>query len=83
MFKKDAILFFQGNQAALAKAAGVSPQAVFQWGELVPEGRAQRLVEASEGALVYNKDVYDEYRKEKQKGNLIHENQSQGCDAGA
>lgn len=82
MFKKDAILFFQGNQAALAKAACVSPQAVFQWGELVPEGRAQRLVEASEGALVYNKDVYDEYRKEKQKGNLIHENQSQGCDAG-
>lgn len=81
MFKKDAILFFQGNQAALAKAAGVSPQAVFQWGELVPEGRAQRLVQASEGALVYNKDVYDEYRKEKQRGNLIHENQSQGCDA--
>lgn len=82
MFKKDAILFFQGNQVALAKAAGVSPQAVFQWGALVPEGRAQRLVEASEGALVYNKDIYDEYRKEKQKGNLIHENQSQGCDAG-
>ncbi|MGC0795419.1 Cro/CI family transcriptional regulator [Pantoea agglomerans] len=82
MFKKDAILFFQGNQAALAKAAGVSPQAVFQWGDLVPEGRAQRLVEASEGALVYNKDVYDEYRKEKQKVNLIHENQSQGSEAG-
>lgn len=82
MFKKDAILFFQGNQAAVAKAAGVSPQAVFQWGDLVPEGRAQRLVEASEGALVYNKDVYDEYRKEKQKVNLIHENQSQGSEAG-
>jgi len=82
VFKRDAILFFRGNQAALAKAAGVSPQAVFQWGDLVPEGRAQRLVEASEGALVYNKVVYDEYRKEKQKGNLIHENQSQGCDSG-
>jgi len=82
VFKRDAILFFQGNQAALAKAAGVSPQAVFQWGELVPEGRAQRLVEASEGTLVYNKDIYDEYRKEKQKGNLIHENQSQGSEAG-
>lgn len=82
MYKNDAILFFKGNQAALAKAAGVSPQAVFQWGDLVPEGRAQRLVEASNGALVYDKHIYDEYRKEKQKGNLIHENQPQGSGSG-
>lgn len=76
MFKKDAIRFFGNNKAELARAAGVSPQAVAQWGRLVPEGRASRLVDASGGVLVYDSSVYDAYRTAKWKVKLNHENQS-------
>lgn len=61
MLKSDAIKFY-GTRAKVAEAAGVDPSAVSQWGRLVPEGRAQRLVEASGGALVYDKNIYDQYR---------------------
>ncbi|EJM2198484.1 Cro/CI family transcriptional regulator, partial [Escherichia albertii] len=44
MFKSDVINFY-GTKAKVAKAAGVDPSAVSQWGELVPEGRAMRLQE--------------------------------------
>ncbi|HCN7969992.1 TPA: site-specific DNA-methyltransferase [Escherichia coli] len=50
MFKSDVINFY-GTKAKVAKAAGVDPSAVSQWGELVPEGRAMRLQEASGGEL--------------------------------
>lgn len=46
------------------------------WGELVPEGRAMRLQEASGGELQYDPKVYDEYRKAKRPGKVIHENQA-------
>ncbi|WP_208951691.1 Cro/CI family transcriptional regulator [Rahnella sp. ChDrAdgB13] len=76
MFKEDAVRFFNNNQALLAKAAGVSSQAVSQWGDLVPEGRTARLVAASGGALVYDSAVYDAHRKAKREGELNHENQA-------
>lgn len=75
MLKQDAINFF-GNKTKLAKAAGVSRPSVSAWGELVPEGRAARLVEASGGALVYNSALYDAYRTAKRKGDVNHENQA-------
>lgn len=50
MFKSDVINFY-GTKAKVAKAAGVDPSAVSQWQELVPEGRAMRLQEASGGEL--------------------------------
>lgn len=62
MLKSDAIKFY-GTRIKVARAAGVDPSAVSQWGELVPEGRAMRLQEASGGALHYDPKVYDEYRK--------------------
>ncbi|TWW07790.1 transcriptional regulator, partial [Klebsiella sp. ME-303] len=49
---------------------------VSQWGLLVPEGRAQRLVDASSGKLTYDKDIYDQYRNEKRSGEVNHENQA-------
>ncbi|ECD3769692.1 transcriptional regulator [Salmonella enterica subsp. enterica] len=73
MFKLDAINFY-GTRANVAKAAGVDPSAVSQWGELVPEGRAMRLQEASGGELHYDPKVYDEYRKAKRAGRLNNEN---------
>lgn len=67
MFKTDAVNFF-GNNTKTAIAAGVDRSAVSQWKELVPERCAQRLADASEGALVYDKDLYDRHRKNKRAG---------------
>ncbi|ECT4058933.1 transcriptional regulator [Salmonella enterica subsp. enterica serovar Kaapstad] len=75
MLKVDAVIFF-GSKTKLANAAGVRLASVSAWGELVPEGRAMRLQEASGGELHYDPKVYDEYRKAKRGGRLIHENQA-------
>ncbi|BDI40984.1 Cro/CI family transcriptional regulator [Escherichia coli] len=75
MFKVDAIIFF-GSKTKLASAAGVRLASIAAWGELVPEGRAMRLQEASGGELQYDPKVYDEYRKAKRAGKGIHENQA-------
>lgn len=75
MFKTDAINFF-GSKTRLAEAAGVRRASVSAWGDLVPEGRASRLVLASGGALAYDPKIYDAYRKAKRSGELNHENQS-------
>ncbi|EQC2550903.1 MULTISPECIES: Cro/CI family transcriptional regulator [Enterobacter cloacae complex] len=77
MLKQDALNFF-GNKTKLAQAAGVRPPSVSAWGELVPEGRAMRLQEASGNVLVYNSEIYDAHRKAKRNGKLKHENHSDG-----
>jgi DNA-binding transcriptional regulator YdaS (Cro superfamily) len=46
----DAIKYF-GTRTALAKALGISKQAVAQWGETVPEGRAYQLQVITGGQL--------------------------------
>ena len=64
MFKNDAVNHF-GSNSRVAVVAGVNRSAVSQWKELVPERCAQRLADASNGALHYDKDVYDRYRQAK------------------
>lgn len=75
MYKSDALEFF-GTKTKLAKAAGVRLSSIYKWGALVPEGRASRLQEASNGSLRYDKNIYDQYRNAKRAGELNHENQS-------
>lgn len=75
MLKTDAMAFF-GSKTKLANAAGVRLASIAAWGKLVPEGRAMRLQEASGGELQYDPKVYDEYRKAKRVGKVIHENQA-------
>ncbi|WP_074166680.1 Cro/CI family transcriptional regulator [Enterobacter asburiae] len=77
MFKNDAINYF-GSKAKLATAAGVSRASVSAWGDLVPEGRASRLVLASGGHLAYDPKTYDAHRKAKRTGKLKHENHTDG-----
>lgn len=67
MLTTDALIFF-GTKTRLAKAAGVELQSVYKWKTLVPEARAHRLQEASDGALHYDKSIYDRYRKSKRTG---------------
>lgn len=66
MYTKDAIAYFK-TKAALAKAAGVRKPTVYAWGELVPEGRAARLAEITNGALKYDRFLYQN-RDEAHKG---------------
>ncbi|EMN1953036.1 Cro/CI family transcriptional regulator [Citrobacter koseri] len=75
MLTKDALRFF-GSKTKLALAAGVKLPSIYKWGALVPEGRASRLQEASNGSLRYDKNIYDQYRNAKRAGELNHENQS-------
>jgi len=63
MKKHDAVFHFK-SQAALARAAGVSRQAVWDWGEFVPPAIAELLQEITDGALKYDPSVYpDTYRR--------------------
>lgn len=49
MLKTDALLYF-GSKTKLAQAAGIRLASLYSWkGDLVPEGRAMRLQEASGG----------------------------------
>ena len=50
MQTKDAIEFFHGV-GPLAKALGITRQAVHDWGETVPELRAYQLSQISRGHL--------------------------------
>jgi len=70
MFKDDAVKYF-GTNSRVAAAAGVDRSAVSQWKILVPERCAQRLSEASGGALNYNKEIYDQYRRDRRSGKKI------------
>lgn len=51
MLKKDAIAHF-GTEAALAKALGIKPQSIQDWGEVVPELRQLQLERMTEGKLL-------------------------------
>ena len=67
MLKSEVVNHF-GTKAKIAAIAGIDPSAVSQWKELVPERCAQRLADASGGALHYDKNVYDQHRKAKRAG---------------
>ncbi|MFK3840949.1 Cro/CI family transcriptional regulator [Serratia sp. NPDC087055] len=58
MRKTEAVEYF-GSPTKLAKAAGVSLPAVSRWGDIIPERRAARLSEITNGALKYDMTLYD------------------------
>ncbi|EIS4806088.1 Cro/CI family transcriptional regulator [Escherichia coli] len=74
MYKNDAISFF-GNKTKVAAAAGVKPASVSVWGELVPEKNAAKLQMVSGGVLVYDPEIYAEYKRNRRE-ELNNENQS-------
>lgn len=50
MKKSDVIKHF-GSKSAVARALGISPQAVFGWPEKVPDLRAYQIEELTKGQL--------------------------------
>ena len=62
--KKQTAISYYGSQVRLAKAAGVSKQAVWNWGEFVPPTIAELLHKNTNGALQYDPSAYpDTYRR--------------------
>lgn len=53
MRKSDVIKHF-GTGRAVAKALGISEEAVYQWGEFVPPRRAYEIQRLTNGELVPN-----------------------------
>jgi len=49
--KTEVAVSYFGTPVALASALGITRQAVNDWGEFVPEGRAYQLEVLTEGAL--------------------------------
>jgi hypothetical protein len=75
MLKSDVIKFY-GTRVKVARAAGIDPSAVSQWGELVPEKNAARLQLDSDNVLKYDPEIYRRHAKAKRAGELNNENQS-------
>lgn len=62
MRTEDAIRHF-GSKAALARALGIRQPSIYDWGELVPMGRAYELQDLTGGALRVDRNAYNR-RKE-------------------
>ncbi|WP_244895158.1 Cro/CI family transcriptional regulator [Neisseria dumasiana] len=57
MLTKDVIDFY-GTKIAVARALGISPSAVTQWKEIVPEKQAYRIQRMMGGKLKINPRLY-------------------------
>ncbi len=62
MRKADAVKFY-GTAYKLAAALGVSRQAVYTWGDLVPISRAYDIERLSQGALKVKPRLYAKTKK--------------------
>lgn len=51
MLTKDAIAHFNDSQAELARALGIKPQSISDWGDTVPKLRQLQLERITGGAL--------------------------------
>ena len=60
MLKSDVLQFF-GSKTAPAQALGISPSAVTQWKEIVPEKQAYRIEKLSDGELKVNPALYQKH----------------------
>jgi transcriptional repressor of cell division inhibition gene dicB len=58
MYKADALEFFKGNGAELARFLGVTRKAVAAWPEIVPEGSAYKLQVKTNGRLKVDQTLY-------------------------
>ncbi|RCS70150.1 Cro/CI family transcriptional regulator [Vibrio casei] len=50
MHKSDVIAHF-GGKSKTAKALGIAPSSITQWGEIIPESRAYQIEHITGGAL--------------------------------
>jgi hypothetical protein len=58
MLKQTVVDYFDKKPSALAKALGVAPASVSDWGDVIPEKRAFQLERLTDGALKYDASLY-------------------------
>lgn len=58
MRKQQVIEHFKGKQVSIARALNLTPGAISQWGEIIPEAQAMKLERITGGALVYDPALY-------------------------
>jgi hypothetical protein len=59
MKKNNAIKHYK-TAAKLARVLGIAKQAVFNWGEVIPQKQAFRLDRITHGALKYDPSFYEQ-----------------------
>lgn len=57
MYKKD-VLNYYGTLVKLAEILKISPSAISQWKNIIPERQAYRLQRLSNNALTVNPELY-------------------------
>ncbi|MDK4527035.1 Cro/CI family transcriptional regulator [Kingella kingae] len=57
MYKKD-VLNYYGTLVKLAEILKISPSAISQWKDIIPERQAYRLQRLSNNALTVNPELY-------------------------
>jgi hypothetical protein len=65
MLKKDVLKYFDPERSrpiVTARALSITPGAISQWGELVPELTARRIGELTKGKLKFRAEKYDRRR---------------------
>lgn len=60
MWKSDVLDYFGGVSVEVARALGVTKQAISRWNDLVPELAARRLYEITDGGLDFDESLYRE-----------------------
>ena len=55
---KDVVVRFFKTQRQVARALGISDQAVSLWGDVIPEKNALRLHQITNGELLYDESMY-------------------------
>lgn len=74
MKKSDVIKYFRcptcnaGNEATVARALNISRQAVYKWGEVIPEAVAWRIQALTKSRLKVDPQVYDDLRGKRKAG---------------
>lgn len=61
MYKDDVIKFY-GTRVALAEALGISPAAISQWSDIIPERQAYRLQRLTGNTLKVNPIIYEKLK---------------------
>lgn len=62
MLTSEALKVF-GTPVAIAETLGITPQAVYQWKELVPPISAAKLAKHSRGRLKFDPYMYDDWNR--------------------
>lgn len=57
MYKVKVLEYF-GTITACAEKLGIKPQAISQWGDVIPEKQAYRIERMTQGALSVDQNLY-------------------------